>query len=151
MDLDERIITVFCLLDETLSTIPNGQRLRQRGPHPTLHDSEVLTMEVIGAYLGLEQDQALFTTFSGTGAISFPPWCASIAPPSCVTPPISGRSRNNSGSRSSHSFPMIHRWASRDPDPQQSRRLSRMRYRIETVFSQLVERCHVKRLWARDT
>ncbi len=28
--------------------------------------------------------------------------------------------------------------------------LSRLRYRIDTVFSQLVERYSVKRVWARD-
>ncbi len=37
-----------------------------------------------------------------------------------------------------------------DPDPLGSRCLTRVRWRIETVASQLVERCHFKRLWARD-
>jgi hypothetical protein len=39
---------------------------------------------------------------------------------------------------------------SRDPQPQFSHRLKRLRYRIETVFSQLAERFHIKRLWAKD-
>jgi hypothetical protein len=30
------------------------------------------------------------------------------------------------------------------------RRLTHLRYRIETVFGQLVERYHAKRVWARD-
>ena len=30
------------------------------------------------------------------------------------------------------------------------RSLTHMRYRIETVFGQLVERFHAKRVWARD-
>ncbi len=38
-----------------------------------------------------------------------------------------------------------------DPDPQGSKRLTRVRWRIETVASQLVERYHLKRIWARDT
>jgi hypothetical protein len=37
--------------------------LRARGPHPTLSDSEVLTMEVVGQYLGFSQDKALFNYF----------------------------------------------------------------------------------------
>ena len=37
-----------------------------------------------------------------------------------------------------------------DPDPQRSAFLSRLRYRIDTVFSQLTERYCVKRVWARD-
>ena len=42
------------------------------------------------------------------------------------------------------------RKASRDPWPQRSQAISRIRYRIETVFSQLAERFRIKRVWARD-
>ncbi len=40
--------------------------------------------------------------------------------------------------------------ASRDPHRQSSRYLSGIRYRIESVFSQLVERFQIKRVSARD-
>jgi hypothetical protein len=40
--------------------------------------------------------------------------------------------------------------AKRDPDAHRSRYLSRIRYRIETTFGQLVERYHIKRVRARD-
>ena len=43
-----------------------------------------------------------------------------------------------------------YRSAKRDPHPRWSARLSRVRYRIDTVFGQLVDRCAVKRVWARD-
>lgn len=43
-----------------------------------------------------------------------------------------------------------YRNAKRDPNPRWSARLSRVRYRIDTVFGQLVDRCAVKRVWARD-
>jgi Transposase DDE domain len=39
---------------------------------------------------------------------------------------------------------------SADPHPQRSALLSRLRYRIDTVFSQLTERYSIKRVWARD-
>jgi hypothetical protein len=39
----------------------------------------------------------------------------------------------------------------RDPNPKRSAFLSRLRYRIDTVFSQLTERYSIKRVWARDT
>jgi hypothetical protein len=39
----------------------------------------------------------------------------------------------------------------RDLAPERSALLSRLRYRIDTVFSQLTERYSVKRVWARDT
>jgi hypothetical protein len=38
----------------------------------------------------------------------------------------------------------------RDPHPERSALLSRFRYRIDTVFSQLVGRYSIKRVWARD-
>ena len=38
----------------------------------------------------------------------------------------------------------------RDPAPKKSALLSRLRYRIDTVFSQLTERYCVKKVWARD-
>jgi len=41
--------------------------------------------------------------------------------------------------------------ASRDPSLRRSRLLSRFRYRIDTVFGQLVERYHIKKVRARDT
>jgi hypothetical protein len=39
---------------------------------------------------------------------------------------------------------------SQDPWPQLSRDLSRWRYRIDTLFGQLVERTGIKRIWAHD-
>ncbi len=66
MNLDDLIITSFCELDDAmtqhLQQLPKA-RLRQRGPQPTLCDSEVLCMEVIGAYLGLECDGAIYDYF----------------------------------------------------------------------------------------
>jgi len=36
------------------------QRLRQQGPTPKLADSKILTMEIVGEYLPLHQDKAIF-------------------------------------------------------------------------------------------
>ena len=63
MDLDVFIIAVFCLMDDTLKTLFPGNPLRQRGPAPILSDPEVLTMEVVGEFLGLSQDTDLFRYF----------------------------------------------------------------------------------------
>ena len=38
----------------------------------------------------------------------------------------------------------------RDPTPEKSAFLSRLRYRIDSVFSQLTERYSIKRVWAKD-
>ncbi len=63
MNLDDFIITCFCLIDEMLPLATKGKRLRERGPMPKLADSEVITMEVVGIYLGLSQDQEVFDYF----------------------------------------------------------------------------------------
>lgn len=63
MDLDSLIVTVFCQIDDLLIRLFAGKRLRQRGAQPTLSDAEVLTLEIIGEYLGFEQDKALFDYF----------------------------------------------------------------------------------------
>ncbi len=43
-----------------------------------------------------------------------------------------------------------YRHKSRDPHPKLSAYLSRLRYRIDTVFGQLTDRYSIKRLWVRD-
>ncbi len=63
MNLDDFIITCFCLIDEMVPMILKDQRLRARGPEPKLSDSEVITMEVVGSYLSLSQDKELFRYF----------------------------------------------------------------------------------------
>jgi hypothetical protein len=44
-------VAVFCLIDDHIEDLG---RLRARGPTPTLCDSEVLTIEVVGEFLGLD-------------------------------------------------------------------------------------------------
>jgi hypothetical protein len=258
MDLDDFIITVFCLVDEAVLRTTAGQRLRQRGPEPILADSEVLTMEVVGEYLGLEQDRALFayfqhhylhffpalrtlhrTTFARQAANlwklkervwqhllarlphdptfaiidSFPlPVCqfarayrcrrfrgeaafgkdtlvrqtfygfrvhARLEWPGVITrfclapanahelaalPALAEHTRGTLIGDRNYWSPATtaecrrdgvellapYRSAKRAPRPRWSALLSRVRYRIDTVFGQLVDRCAVKRVWARD-
>jgi hypothetical protein len=258
VDLETLIIAVFCLVDDALDCLLRGGRLRQRGPDPVLADSEVLTMEVVGEYLGLDQDKAIFehfrrhhadlfpalrrvhrTTFARQAANlwrvkeavwravlaqvphdplvalvdSFPvPVCRfarahrcrlfrgeaayghdelnrqtyygfrchvracrpgvvtdfSLAPANAsdlaVLPElVEGTQGFAVGDRNYWSPALAeelaaaglallapYRSAKRDPDPARSRFLSRVRYRIDTTFGQLVERYHAKRVWARD-
>ncbi len=70
MDLDEMIIAVYCEVDDALKkwtqtlVRANGEaRLRERGPQCTLSDSEVIAMEVVGAFLGHHEDAALLRYF----------------------------------------------------------------------------------------
>lgn len=72
MDLETFIVTVSCVVDEALMTLLDGQRWRRRGPQPVLADSEVVTMEVVGEFLSIDQDAALFTYFCRHHADLFP-------------------------------------------------------------------------------
>src|SRR6266568_4548065 len=72
MNLDELIIACFCLIDDLLSLLLQGQRLRQRGFVPFLSESEAITMEIVGTYLGFSQDKALFDYFRRHWSHFFP-------------------------------------------------------------------------------
>jgi hypothetical protein len=66
VDLEEFTIAVYCLVDELLEESrgdPGWRRVRRRGPDPVLADSEVLTMEVVGEFLGLDQGVAIYRYF----------------------------------------------------------------------------------------
>jgi hypothetical protein len=59
MDATTLLITVYCLLEEWLG----GRQLRQRGPKPVLSDSEVLTIECVGEFWGIDTDKGLYEHF----------------------------------------------------------------------------------------
>src|SRR3989440_2812624 len=63
MDLETLIVAVFCLVDDFVRDLRRDRRLRQRGPTPVLADSEVLTVEIVGEFLGLDTDRGLHAYF----------------------------------------------------------------------------------------
>ena len=63
MDLETFIIAVFCHVDDFVGDFCHGRKLRQRGPQPILADSEVLAVEIVGEFLGLDTDQGLHAYF----------------------------------------------------------------------------------------
>src|SRR5918912_1304708 len=63
MDLETLITAVFCLVDDFVRDLCHDHRLRQRGPAPVLADSEVLTVEIVGEFLGLDTDRGLHSYF----------------------------------------------------------------------------------------
>jgi hypothetical protein len=254
VDLNTFIVAVFCLIDDRIE----DRALRARGPLPRLSDAEVLTLEIVGEFLGLDTDKAIFryfrrhygewfpalgevhrTTFARQAAnlwkvkerlwqelLGLTPHdpafaiCDSMPLPAClfarayrcsrfrgeaafgkdtllrqtfygfrvharvcwpgvitrisvapanvhelsVLPEIAEFSSGLIvGDRNYHSpkrrkelavmgVELLAPYSSkkRDPAPKKSAFLSRLRYRIDTVFSQLTERYSVKRVWARD-
>lgn len=75
MNLDEMIIAVYCTIDDEmkqlLPQLPKS-RVRQSGPAPLLSDSEVLTIEVMGLFLGHAHDKATFDYFRRHHPVLFP-------------------------------------------------------------------------------
>ena len=59
MDLNTFIVAVFCLIDDRLK----GQPIRSRGPALKLSDAEVLTIKVVGEFLGLDTDKGTHSFF----------------------------------------------------------------------------------------
>ena len=255
MDLSTFIVAVFCLIDDQLE---GSGRLRRCGPAPRLADSELLTIEAVGEFLGLDNDEAIFryfrehygewfpalrkvhrTTFARQAAnlwtVKESVWqgllsriphdpafalCDSMPLPAClfarayrcrrfrgeaafgkdtllkqtfygfrvhlrvcwpgvitrlsVAPAnvhelsvlpelVESTSGLIIGDRNYHSpkakeelwrmgieLLAPYSFKKRDPTPRKSAFLSRLRYRIDTVFSQLTGRYCVKRVWARD-
>jgi hypothetical protein len=97
MDATTLLVTVYCLVDEWLA----GRRLRQRGPNPILADSEVLTIECVGEFWGIDTDKGLYEHFRRSWATGSRPWAGCTAPPSSARRRICGRSRPSSASTSS--------------------------------------------------
>ena len=72
MDLSTFIVAVFCLIDEPHQGPRTSARARTYPPTPTLCDSEVLTIEVVGEFLGIDEDTELFAYFRRHYAHYFP-------------------------------------------------------------------------------
>lgn len=63
MPLEEFIITVFCWVETQVDDMTQTVKLRQRGYPPRLSDAEVITMEIVGEFLGYQGDKAIWEYF----------------------------------------------------------------------------------------
>jgi len=72
MNIDDLLLYTFCWVDDEIKALMGNGRLRQRGPAPLLSDSEVITMELVGEYVGWDQDKQLFEHFRQYHRDEFP-------------------------------------------------------------------------------
>jgi Transposase DDE domain len=74
MTPQELLLWVFCLVDDELQALMRTRpRLRSRGPATTkLSDAEVITIELVGEFWGLDRDRALYRHFRAYHAAEFP-------------------------------------------------------------------------------
>jgi hypothetical protein len=65
------LLHVSCLVDDEMKAL-DLPRLRRRGPRPALADCEVITVELVGEFWGLQKDRDLFRHFRRYHAAEFP-------------------------------------------------------------------------------
>ena len=65
------IITVFCVVEDLIKALALPP-LRKRGFTPGLSDSEVITMEIVGEFLGRHEDKGIWHYFSTHWLTWFP-------------------------------------------------------------------------------
>ena len=64
MELIDYIVNVFVMVDDFCKIYYPSRKLRTRGPFPKLADSEAITMEIVGEYLGFNTDESIYDYFS---------------------------------------------------------------------------------------
>lgn len=72
MNLIDYIVTTYVFIDDYFKKFLFHSQLRKRGFEPKLTDSEVVTMEVVGEYLGLHTDTAIYRYFKRHWQTLFP-------------------------------------------------------------------------------
>jgi hypothetical protein len=63
MPIEEFIISVYCCVENLFNEACKNLKLRQRGFDPKFTDIEVVTIEIIGEFLGLETDKQIWEYF----------------------------------------------------------------------------------------
>lgn len=71
MSLADFIISIFCVIEDELKKL-NLSTLRQRGFEPGFSDSEVITLEVVGEFLGMDTDKGIWRYFKTHWSHFFP-------------------------------------------------------------------------------
>jgi hypothetical protein len=61
--IEEFIIAVYCCVDEELKVLTKGNSTRSRGFEPKLSDAEVLTMEIVAEFQGIDEDKGIWQYF----------------------------------------------------------------------------------------
>ena len=110
MDLETFLTAVFCITDDFVQAFGRAHKLRQRGPMPKLADSEVLTIELVGEFLGLDTDQNFHAYFRRYFAHLFPD-AVCTARPWPARRRTCGPSNRRSGNISRPRWPAIPRWS----------------------------------------
>jgi IS5 family transposase len=63
LSMEDFITAVFCCVDDLLNEVTNGKPMRSRGFQPSLSDSEVITMEIVAEFQGIDTDKGIWQYF----------------------------------------------------------------------------------------
>lgn len=61
--IEEFIIAVFCCVDDWLKAMSTEHAIRSKGFAPALSESEVMTMEIVAQFQGIDADSAIWQYF----------------------------------------------------------------------------------------
>jgi IS5 family transposase len=70
--MEDFIINVYCVVDESLKNLLGDLVLRQRGFKPALTDAEIITMEIVAEFLGIDTDKGAWEYFRNHWLTWFP-------------------------------------------------------------------------------
>jgi hypothetical protein len=63
LSMEDFITAVFCCVDDLLKEVTNGKPMRSRGFQPSLSDTEVITMEIVAEFQGIDTDKGIWQYF----------------------------------------------------------------------------------------
>mgnify|MGYP000844752561 CR=1 FL=1 len=72
LNLEDFLVAVYCMVDDLYRAVVGEIRLRERGPRPRLRDVDVMTMEIIGEFIGLHHDEKIWAYFRHHWRVWFP-------------------------------------------------------------------------------
>lgn len=72
MPLEDFITWIYCWVDDECTLITAKTPLRERGFTPALSDSEVITMEIVGEFLGIDTNKGIWSYFRSHWSSCFP-------------------------------------------------------------------------------
>lgn len=73
MIIEDFIINVYCLIDDLKKKeLLKDEKLRKRGFEPNLSGSEVITLEIVGEFLGIDTDKRMWEYFCNHWRELFP-------------------------------------------------------------------------------
>lgn len=72
MPLDDYIIATFCLIDDLYLKFSQTHKIRKAGYGPLINDSEIITMLIVGEFLGMTDNSKIWLYFKSNYQHYFP-------------------------------------------------------------------------------